>query len=121
MSAAADFIRSSAFRWGLVGLLVLGAAVLLIRSLGPTGERATVVELMSDVTIRDAETGDTWTMARGVMEQELFIRAHRDELDADVGFTNPNTGKRTGFPKDWDELIERIRLEVEESKPGGGR
>ena len=93
--------------WGVAALLTLGAAFMLFTRLTAKNETAQLTEM---VTLRDSETGETWKVPRGVMEKELWLRAH--PLDPNMGMLNPKTGKPTGFPIDsWKETVESINIE----------
>ncbi len=109
--------------WIVAGVLGLVAVFFIFRSSFTGGERPSIPELKRTITIRDVETGDTWTMTRGELERQLYIRANKGELDMSVGFVNPETGKPTGFPElrgGWEDLVERIQTEVEEAKAKRG-
>lgn len=97
--------------WGVAAVLAVIAGVVFVRSLR-SGDTYSVDRMTEEVTIKCAETGETWTMPRGRMEKELRLRSGL--LDASQGLTNPNTGRPTGFPFDagsWDETIRRINAE----------
>src|ERR1041385_8009715 len=96
--------------WAVAGALFLVAAALAYRSLWGGGETYSVNRLTQDVTIRDRETGEEWTMKRGQMEQVLRDRG--GTVDPNVGLPNPKTGKLTGFPKsEWEATVDRIKAE----------
>jgi hypothetical protein len=93
--------------WVLASLLMIFAAVMLYMRLGAKTETQ---QLAENVTIRDAETGETWKMPRGAMEKELYLRPF--PLDPNKGLLNPKTGKPTGFPADaWKDTVDRINAE----------
>ena len=93
--------------WAVAGLLMLVAAVMVFTRLTAKSETAQLTEL---VTIRCSETGDTWTMPRGMMEKELYLRSY--PVDPNQGLANPKTGKFTGFPVDaWKETVSRVNGE----------
>jgi len=93
--------------WTLAGALLLVAIFLLLRPPG-AGNPYTFDRLTQDITIRDRESGEEWTIKRGRMEQILWDRGGK--LDSNVGLPNPKTGTLTGFPKsDWEATIERIK------------
>lgn len=104
--------------WVVAALLAIVALYLaFFRGGTTTGERPSVDDLKRDVTIRDIETGETWTMNRGRIEQLLYGRAYDGSLDPNLGLPNPNTGKMTGYPElrgGWEDLVERIKTEVAE-------
>lgn len=95
--------------WTIAGILLVVAAVLAYRSLFT--ERPDSLERLSqNVTIRDRETGEEWTMKRA--EMELILRRRSGNLDPNVGLPNPKTGKLTGFPKtEWETTVERLKTE----------
>lgn len=100
----------------VIAALLVTAGALSWRSLsgGPTAA------LAGEVTIRDKETGESWTMVRGVLEKQLYERAY--PIDPAVGVDNPKTGKPTGFTSDWEQLVARINAErkaLRDSQPGG--
>ncbi len=65
--------------------------------------------MTKEVTIRDRETGDEWTMTRGQMEKVLWGRP--SPLNPQEGLVNPKTGKPNGFPiTQWEETIKRINV-----------
>lgn len=94
--------------WGIFAVLVLLAAGVLWYSTRPAP--GSVDALTQTITIRDAQTGDEWTVKRGKMEYELFLASNQGPLDPKTGIVNPKTGKPNGFPTDssWDETIRRI-------------
>jgi hypothetical protein len=95
---------------GMVAAAVLSAiAVVLVMRVLLTQDRTE--RLGQDVIIKCIETGDEWTMNRGMMELELARMSATKNLDPSEGLINPKTGKPTGFPfnkSEWDELIQRI-------------
>jgi hypothetical protein len=94
--------------WGFAAVLMLFAAGMLYMRLTAKTEVAQLTEM---VTLRDAETGDTWQLPRGVMEKELYMRA--PPIDPNQGLVNPKTGKANGFPVDaWKETVQRINEDV---------
>ena len=117
MNSIRRFMQQSPMAgWGLAGVLMLVAAVMVYTRLTAKSETAQLTEI---VTIRDGETGETWQMPRGMMEKELYLRGY--PLDPNQGLPNPKTGKFTGFPADaWKETIGRINGErkPDEEKPG---
>src|SRR5262245_50031465 len=76
--------------WVVAIVLMFAAAFLMYRQF----TRGETRELTQDVTIRDAETGETWQMPRGAMEKELYMRPF--PVDPNEGLENPNTHKKTG-------------------------
>ncbi len=101
-----DLLKKPAVAVVLVVVLVGVAAFFAWRG---TGGGQTAV-LAGEVVIKDRETGETWKMLRGVLEKQLYERAH--PIDPNVGVNNPTTGKPTGFTDDWEQLVSRINAEV---------
>ncbi len=93
--------------WAVAAVLMLAAAAALYMRFTASSESQQLTEM---VTIRCAESGETWTVARGVMEKELYLRSY--PVDPNQGLLNPKTGKFTGFPVDaWKETVERVNAE----------
>jgi ABC-type amino acid transport substrate-binding protein len=93
--------------WGIASVLLIAAAVLVWMRFASKDETAQLTQM---VTIRCAETGDTWQVLRGIMEKELYLRPA--PVDPNQGLINPKTGKPTGFPIDqWKETVSRINQE----------
>jgi hypothetical protein len=93
--------------WTFAGAMLLVAIFLLFRPAG-AGNPYAFDRLTQDITIKDRETGEEWTIKRGRMEQILWDRGGK--LDSNVGLPNPKTGTLTGFPKsDWETTVERIK------------
>ncbi|MBC7771088.1 MAG: hypothetical protein H7210_01205 [Pyrinomonadaceae bacterium] len=105
--------------WALASVILIGAIVMYYSLSGGGGKYASS-RMAEQVLIRCTETGDEWTMTRGLLEKSL--RGRGDTVDGSVGLINPKTGKATGFPIDssWKEMITRINKEKEEIKAGGG-
>lgn len=118
MKRVRDFLNDKPWLgWVIAGVFLLLSIGLYIRL---SGGRATYsVERMSEkVTLKCIETGDEWTMTRGLMEREL--RSRTGSLDPSQGIINPKTGRPTGFPfskSEWEETIKRLNKEKDE--PGG--
>ena len=104
--------------WAVAAVLAVVAVYLaFFRGGTSSGDRPSISDLKSDVTIRDIETGETWTMNRGELEKYLFSRAYDRNLDPSLGLPNPTTGKLSGFPElrgGWEDLVTRINTEVAE-------
>ncbi len=102
--------------WGLAAVLAVATAYFAYRGL-TAGETR---ELTENVTIRCRETGKEWTMTRGAMEKQLYMRPY--PLNPDEGLPNPDTGKPTGFPvDDWKKAIEEINAERKSFAEGGNQ
>ena len=116
MSIAETLRDKPVLKW--IAFAVAAAVVLLIvfRSSILGSGKPSISELRREMTIRDAQSGDTWTMTRADIERELFIRAHRDTLDIGTGLPNPKTGTLTGFPPDWEDMVARVQESVAEVK-----
>ncbi|HMN39878.1 MAG TPA: hypothetical protein PKE29_03470 [Phycisphaerales bacterium] len=118
MNRLREFLRKSPMLgWGMAAVLMLFAAYMLYTRLNPKDETQQLTQM---VTIRCSETGDTWTVPRGIMEKELYLRPF--PLDPNQGMVNPKTGRPTGFPVDaWKETIDRINYErgADGAKPAG--
>lgn len=110
--------------WIVAAVLAIVATVLIIRmSAGGGGERS-VATMRQEITVRDRETGETWTILRGELEKQLFARAYTGTLDPNVGLPNPKTGKLTGIPElhdSWDDLVARIKKEAAEVEAKHGK
>jgi len=105
--ALRDFVnKNPALGWGVAALVGILAAVMFYRNISG-GETA---ELTQIVTIRCRETAKEWTMPRGAMEKELYMRKY--PVNQDEGLINPETGNPTGFPvDDWSMTVKRINAE----------
>lgn len=97
--------------WALaLGLLVLSVLFYMRLNAGAGG--AYSIERMSEtLTIKCIETGEEWTIKRGIMEKQL--RGRGSELNPLEGLPHPTTGKLTGFPKntEWEETVSRLNRE----------
>lgn len=119
MSIRETLSEKPVLKWLAFGGVTIVVLLIVFRTsiLGGGGERPSISELRSDMTIRDAESGDTWTMTRADVERELFLRAHKGVLDTKIGLPNPKTGTLTGFPsEDWEDMVARIQESVAEVK-----
>lgn len=102
--------------WGLAAALALATAYFAYRGMSG-GETSELTEI---VTIRCRETGKEWTMPRGAMEKQLYMRDY--PVDPNEGLINPDTGKPTGFPvDDWKKAVERINAERKPLAEGSAR
>lgn len=108
MGSFREFLeRKPMLGWAVAAVIMLVAAAVLIRQVTRASETTQLTEI---ITIRCAETGDTWQLPRGVVEKELYLRPY--PLDPNQGLINPKTGKPTGFPIDaWKETVTRINAE----------
>lgn len=104
--------RKRAAPIALVAAVVGGAAVYLF--MRPSVDVYSTKSMGENVTLRDAETGDEWQMNRGLMMQELMLRANAKRLNEKEGIVNPKTGKPNGFPvnREWEKTIEQIRADI---------
>lgn len=97
----------------LVCVAVALGGWLLMRMVLSDPPRESVEYLSEDVVVLCEETGEEWTISRGKIERDLYMR--QGLIDPDQGITNPNTGQPTGFPadreKEWDSVIERINAQ----------
>jgi len=102
----------------VVAIILGGVFVYRLATGGPVDS---VEHLSSDITIVDSQNGDEWTMNRGRLEQQLYMRSGM--INPNEGLANPNTGTPTGFPKnrerEWDAVIERINAEKSSVKSRG--
>jgi hypothetical protein len=116
-----DFLKSRPWMgWGLAAGLLLVCVLVWYRSLNAGSNATSVDRLSQTVTIRDRETGEEWTIARGRMEQFLWDRPL--PIDPSQGLPNPKTGKLTGFPKsEWESTVDRISKEREVTVETRGR
>lgn len=115
------FMNSKPWLGWVFAALMLVVSLLLYNRLSGRGETYSVDRMSEVLTIKCAETGEEWTMSRGMMEKELRNRGA--SLDPSEGLTNPKTGKRTGFPfskSSWEETVERINREKKEVTDNGG-
>jgi len=105
--------------WALASVFLIGAIVMYY-SLSNRGGKYGAERMGEQVTIRCSETGDEWTITRGLLEKAL--RGRGETVDPNEGLVNPKTGRPTGFPIDstWKETIDRINKEKEQIKAGGG-
>lgn len=110
-----------ALKWAAIAIIGAGLALLLFRFIGGSGDVHSADSMKQTLTITCSETGDTWTIMRGDMEQRLYTRAHQGKLNLQEGFTNPATGKPTGFPDNWDQIVERVEQEVADAKARRGQ
>lgn len=104
--------RKRAAPIALVAAVVGGAVVYLF--MRPSVDVYSTQSMGENVTLRDAETGDEWQMNRGLMMQELMLRANAKRLNEKEGIVNPKTGKPNGFPvnREWEKTIEQIRADI---------
>ncbi len=120
--SARDLLNQKPWIGYLVVVLVLAAVAYAYWALAGTGGVRDTKRLGEIVTIKDAETGEEWTVVRGKMELELIQRSADEELSPKIGLSNPKTGKLTGFPVDgsWEETVYRIakaRAEASTTQP----
>jgi hypothetical protein len=116
-----EFLKSKpSLGWGLAGALVLVGAWVWYRSLNAGSNITSVDRMAQEITIKDRETGEEWTIARGRME--LYLWERKLPIDPNEGLPNPKTGKLTGFPKsEWESTVDRITSERELTAETGGR
>jgi hypothetical protein len=96
--------------WSLAGVLFIVMIWVWYRGLYGNSNPTSLERTTQEITIRDRETGEEWTMARGRMEQMLYERPM--PIDPNQGLPNPKTGKLTGFPKsEWESTVDRISQE----------
>lgn len=113
--------------WGALAALFVVAGYLLVRQFMAQDQAAI---LSQDVTLRYEDTGTEQQVNRGQFESLLMQLSARGELRIDEGMTNPQTGKKTGFPIDreyWERVVPSIleaRRQYNEKRssvPTGGR
>jgi hypothetical protein len=118
MKRVRDFLNDKPWLgWAIAGVFLV-VSIALYLSLSGRGDTYSVERMSEKVTLKCIETGDEWTMTRGLMEREL--RSRTGSLDSSQGIINPKTGRPTGFPfskSEWEETIKRLNKEKEE--PGG--
>jgi hypothetical protein len=115
MNKLRQFVNSKPWLgWTLAAALLVLSIVLYYRLSGKNDPYS--VERMSEmVTIKCVETGDEWTMNRGMMEKTL--RERGTVLSPSEGLPNPKTGRLTGFPfnkSEWEATIARINQEKQD-------
>lgn len=108
----------------IVGLLIAAGAFAFFRF--GSGGADDISRLSQKITIRDAQTGDEWTVLRADMELGLIQQSNRGVLDPSRGLVNEKTGKPNGFPVDgsWASTVERINQEraaANQSRQSGTR
>lgn len=116
-----DYLKSKpSLGWGLAAVLLLICAYVWYRSLNAGSNITSVDRMAQEITIKDRETGEEWTIARGRME--LYLWERKLPIDPNEGLPNPNTGKLTGFPKsEWESTVDRITRERNLTAETGGR
>ncbi len=105
--------------WAVAAVMLILSIVLYYRLSGK-GDPYSVERLSQTVTIKCIETGDEWTMNRGMMEKTLRYRGA--VLNPTEGLPNPKTGRLTGFPfnkSEWEATIARINKEKQELQKNG--
>jgi hypothetical protein len=122
MKRIRDFINSKPWLgWAIAGVFLL-LSVVLYFSISGRGDTYSVERMSETVTLKCAETGEEWTMTRGLMERQL--RSRTGSLDASQGIINPKTGKPTGFlfsKSEWEETVDRLNKERREVQESGGK
>lgn len=117
-----EFLNSKPWLGWVIAAVFLVISLTLYFGIGGRGGTYSVERLSEQVTIKCSETGEEWTMTRGVMERELRMRT--GTLDTAQGVINPKTGKPTGFPfkkSEWEETIARLNKEKQEIEAKGGK
>jgi hypothetical protein len=116
-----DFLRSKPWLgWVLAAVLLFVCGWVWYRSLLGGSNLTSVDRMAQEITIKDRETGEEWTIARGRME--LYLWERQMPIDPNQGLPNPKTGKLTGFPKsEWESTVDRITRERELTAATGGR
>ncbi|MBX3356803.1 MAG: hypothetical protein KF745_00085 [Phycisphaeraceae bacterium] len=114
MDSFREFLKKNAWAGWVLAMVFLVASVILYRKLSGANDPYSVERLSETVTLKDSQTGEEWTMPRGVMETQLRERGL--SLDAKEGLPNPKTGTLTGFPKnsEWEETVTRLNRETQE-------
>lgn len=108
--------------WSVAAVLLLVMGWVWYRGLYGNSNPTSLERTTQEITIRDRETGEEWTMPRGRMELYLWERPL--PIDPNQGLPNPKTGKLTGFPKsEWESTVDRIATErnitAEKNPPKG--
>lgn len=110
--SARDFLNNKPWLGWVVAGAILLISVAVYWKMSGKGDPYSVERLSQDVTIKCVETGDEWTMQRGLMEREL--RRRTGLIDPTQGLPNPKTGRLTGFPFDkdsWEATVRRLNEE----------
>jgi len=115
MDTIRKFINSKPWLgWG-IAVLFLGVCLFLVYRMNTSRDPYSLERMSEVVTIKCFETGEEWTMNRGMMEKSLRNRG--SNLNPGDGIPNPKTGRLTGFPinkTEWESTIARINKEKEQ-------
>jgi hypothetical protein len=111
MQRLRELMQKHAWVGWVLTLALLAVSVFFYTRLSASGGSYSVERMTENLTIKCVETGDEWTIKRGIMEKQL--RGRGSELNPLEGLPNPKTGKLTGFPKntEWEETVTRINKE----------
>ncbi len=115
--------------WVMLAVLLFVAGFLVARQFLVRDQAAI---LSQDITLRYEDTGTEQQVNRGQFESLLMQLSARGELRLDEGMTNPQTGKKTGYPVDrayWEQIVPSIlearrQYDLERQStapPSGGR
>ena len=109
-----EFINKNPWLGWVLAIAFLVLSFILYTRLSGANDPYSVERLSEQVTLRDIETGEEWTMNRGKME--MILRERPDYVNPMQGLPNPKTGKLTGFPVDreWEETVARLNRERKE-------
>ncbi len=73
-----DIMKSKPWAgWAVAGVLIVLCGWVWYRSLGGGGDPYSLGRTTEEITIRDRETGDEWTMPRGRFEMALTVSSIR--------------------------------------------
>jgi hypothetical protein len=111
MQRLRELLKKHAWVGWVLAIALMGLSAVLYLRLSSSGGEYSVERMSESLTIKCIETGDEWTIRRGIMEKQL--RGRGAELNPLEGLPHPTTGKLTGFPKntEWEETVTRINKE----------
>ncbi|MAY75462.1 MAG: hypothetical protein CMJ31_12265 [Phycisphaerae bacterium] len=108
---------------GVVGGVLLLAALVLIAKYAIGGSGYNPSAGAQEVKIVCSETGESWTMVRGRLMDALYSMPY--PIDPEQGLSSPHAnGRRVAFPEDrslWREMVNRANSEIAAAanfKPG---
>lgn len=111
MQRLRELLQKHAWVGWALALVLLVLTVVFYTRLSSDGGTYSIERMSETLTIKCAETGEEWTIKRGIAEKQL--RARGEQLNPLEGLPHPTTGKLTGFPKNsvWEETISRLNKE----------
>lgn len=114
--------KAKIIKLGVAAVALLAALALIVRSIG--GGSNEVQAATREVVLECRETGETWTVLRGRIMNDLLGRG--DIIDQEVGLSSPHAdGAPVAFPQServWLDIVAQVNEERQAfRRPGSGR